>query len=110
MQSNDFSYFGEEVNEENISCRKKIEYDYGDVHIYMCKINRRKGFEKCSKQVRVIFPSNSLQVIIQETGNHEHIPKRAEDQQNYKWSLEAERIIEMSIRSDATPTITRGVS
>ena len=32
----------------NFSCRKK-QYEYGDVHIYMCKMNRRKGFEKCSK-------------------------------------------------------------
>ena len=51
----------------NFSCRKKVEYEYGDVHIYMCKINRRKGFEKCSKQIRIVFPSDSLQVLIQET-------------------------------------------
>ena len=89
----------------NFSCRKKLEYDYGDVHIYMCKMNRRKGFEKCSKQMRIVFPSDSLQVIIQETGNHEHIRKETGDLQVYKWSVEAERIIEMCLRHHATPTI-----
>ena len=89
----------------NFSCRKKVEYEYGDVHIYMCKINRRKGFEKCSKQIRIVFPSDSLQVLIQETGNHEHVRKETGELQVFKWTIEAERIIEMSLRHNATPTI-----
>ena len=67
---------------DNFSCRKNLEYDYGDVKIYMCKVNRGKGFEKCPKQIRVVFPSDSLQVIIQQTGDHVHVQKQANNQIN----------------------------
>ena len=89
----------------DFSCRKRIEYEYGEVHVYMCKVNRRKGYEKCSKQMRIVFPSDSLQVLIQETGSHEHVRKETGELQVYKWTVEAERIIEMSLRHNATTAI-----
>ena len=90
---------------EKFSCRKRMEYEYGDAHIYMCKVNRRKGYKKCPKQMRIIFHSDSLQVTIQETGVHQHI-QEGNDLQVYKWSIEAERVIEISIKANATPTVT----
>ena len=52
-----------------------------------------------------MFPSDSLQVLIQETGNHEHVRKETGELQVFKWTIEGERIIEMSLRHNATPTI-----
>ena len=63
----------------NFSCKSKKEMEYGDVHLYVCKFSRRKNYEKCSRQVRVIFPADSMEVLIQETGLHEHVEKQGSE-------------------------------
>ena len=92
---------------ENFSCKSKKEMEYGDVHLYVCKVSRRKNFEKCSKQIRLIYPADTMDVLVQETGVHEHVEKSGyESLSVFKYSAAANKVIEMCVKNHATPTVT----
>ena len=92
---------------ENFSCKSKKEMEYGDCHLYICKISRRKNFEKCPKQIRIIFPSDTLEVLVQETGEHEHNEKPgSEGLSVFRWSAAANKVVEMCVKNKASPTVT----
>ena len=57
------------------TCQRRKEFDYNTVHTYTCKMSRWVGYEKCPKEIKIIFPSDSLSVVVQETGVHHHIEK-----------------------------------
>ena len=91
----------------DFTCQRRKEFDYGECHTYTCKISRRAGYEKCPKEIRIIFPSDDLSVIVQETGVHHHIEKsNMEDRPSvFKWSRQATKIIEQGPRNRLTPTV-----
>ena len=65
-----------ELNEEYT--RKRIsEFAYGRVFNYVCKFSQKTGYLPCRKEIRIIFPSNSYEVLVEEANAHEH----AESQQ-----------------------------
>ena len=89
------------------TCQRRKEFDYNTVHTYTCKMSRRVGYEKCPKEIRIIFPSDSLSVVVQETGVHHHIEKSdiADRPSVFKWSQQATKIIEQGLRNKLTPTV-----
>ena len=42
------------------TCQRRKEFEYNTVHTYTCKMSRRVGYEKGPKEIRIIFPSDSL--------------------------------------------------
>ena len=89
------------------TCQRRKEFEYNTVHTYTCKMSRRKGYEKCPKEIRIIFPSDSLSVVVQETGVHHHVQKSdiADRPSVFKWSHQATKIIEQGLRNKLTPTV-----
>ena len=47
----------------NYTLKRKEEFEYGTVHTYCCKFNKKKRYLPCMHQYKVIFPSDSLEVI-----------------------------------------------
>ena len=57
----------------NYSLKRKEDFEYGTVHTYCCKFNKKKRYLPCMHQYKVIFPSDSLEVIVQVANIHEYI-------------------------------------
>ena len=57
----------------NYTLKRKEEFEYGTVHTYCFKFNKKKRYLPCMHQYKVIFPSDSLEMIVQEANMHEHI-------------------------------------
>ena len=58
---------------ENYAVKRKRKYDYAAVHNYVCKYYYRSQYLPCKKEIRIVFPSDTLEDIVQEAGCHEHI-------------------------------------
>ena len=91
----------------NYSLKKKDEFEYGDVHSYVCKYSRKKRYFPCMHQYKIIFPSDSLEVIVEEANIHEHVlnPDFVDSTQVYRWTPQATDIIITSIKNGATPKV-----
>ena len=61
----------EELKESYTVKRKRV-YAYAIVHNYVCKYSQRGQYLPCRKEIRIIFPSESQNVLVQEAGEHEH--------------------------------------
>ena len=84
----------------NYSLKRMEEFEYGTVHTYYCKFNKKKRYLPCMHQYKIIFPSDSLEVIVQEANIHEHIlnPDFVDTTQVYRWTPQATEIIITSIK------------
>ena len=56
---------------ENYAVKRKREYEYAVVHNYVCKFSKRSQYLPCQKEIRIVFPSDSLEVFVQEAGRRE---------------------------------------
>ena len=73
---------------ETYTSKRKREHETHEVHNYVCHFSQRQKFLPCKKQLRIVFPSDSKEVFVQETGVHEHIenPDFVETSHVFKWS------------------------
>ena len=90
---------------ENFTLRKRMELNHGDVENYICRFSRRVGFSKCFREIRVIFPSDTIEVQIQEYQNHVHEESSIKSSKVYRWSALANKIIETGIKNGAMPKV-----
>ena len=81
--------------EDNYTLKRSNEYEYGTVHNYICKYNQKTRYQPCRKELRVVFPSDSLEVYVQETNIHEHIlnPEYVDKAAVYRWTKAATETI-----------------
>ena len=65
------------------------------VHNYACKYSQREKFLPWRKEIRIVFPSDSSVVFVQECNQHEHIenPDFIDESLVFKWSHQATDII-----------------
>ena len=100
------SNFLVELKETHTSKRKR-EYEYAKVHNYVCKYFQKKGFIHWQQETRIIFPSDSFEVIIQEANRHEHIRDAdyIDKSVGHRWSRQATEIIVMGIKNGAVPKV-----
>ena len=65
------------------------------VHNYACKYSQREKFLPWRKEIRIVFPSGSSEVFVQECNQHEHIenPDFIDKSLVFKWSHQATDII-----------------
>ena len=77
------------------------------VHNYACKYSQREKFLPWRKEIRIVFPSDSSVVFVQECNQHEHIenPDFIDESLVFKWSHQATDIILMGIKNGATPKV-----
>ena len=85
---------------ENFTEKHIREREYGDVHNFICKFNRRAGFLPCQREVKVVFLSHcsDVQVSYTEDHKHEEDPNYIDNGVGYRWSAFATGIIETHIR------------
>ena len=86
---------------ENYLIKRRREYEYATVHNYVCKYSQREKFLPCRKEIRIVFPSDSLEVFVQECNQHEHIenPDFIDKSLVFKWSQQATDIVVMGIKN-----------
>ena len=89
---------------ENYTAKRKRVYAYAIVHNYVCKYSQRGQYLPCRKEIRIIFPSESQNVLVQEAGEHEHIENPDFiGSLSFQWSRLATEIIVMGIQNRDTP-------
>ena len=49
---------------DNFTMKRKQDYSYGEVRNYICKFGQKAHFLPCKKEIRVVFPADSLEVQI----------------------------------------------
>ena len=88
----------------NYTLKQQEEFEYGTVHTYCCKFRQKKRYLPCMHQYRVIFPSDSLKVIVEEANVHEHIlnPDFVDTTQVYRWRPQAIEIVITMIGQSVT--------
>ena len=52
---------------EKYTLKRNNDLEYGEVHHYICKFAQKKRYFPCQHEYKVIFPSNSLDVIMSKT-------------------------------------------
>ena len=106
MRAFEQSNFLVELKETHTSKRKR-EYEYAEVHNFVCKYFQKKGFISCQQETRIIFPSDSFEVIIQEANRHEHIRDAdyIDKSVGHRWSRQATDIIVTGIKNGAVPKV-----
>ena len=92
---------------DNYTVKRKREYEYATVHNYVCKYFQRSQYLPCQKEIRIVFPADSLEVFVQESGRHEHIenPDFIDKSLGFRWSRLATDTIVMGIQNGATPKV-----
>ena len=92
---------------ENYTSKRRREYEYATVHNYVCKYSQRSQYLPCKKEIRIVFPSDSLEVFVQEAGQHDHIenPDFIDKSCGFKWSRLATDTIITGIQNGATPKV-----
>ena len=48
---------------EDFTQKRYNDWEYGEVYNYVCKFSRRAGFLPCERELKVVFPSHSSDVI-----------------------------------------------
>ena len=85
--------------------RKRIsEFEYGTVYNYVCNT----GYLPCRKEIRIIFPSDSFEVLVEEANSHEHAedPDYTGGQSTvYRWSKVATDIIVIGVKNGLRPKV-----
>ena len=92
---------------ETYTSKRKREHETHEVHNYVCHFSQRQKFLPCKKQLRIVFPSDSKEVFVQETGVHEHIenPDFVETSHVFKWSKKATEILVTGIKMNSRPKV-----
>ena len=90
---------------ENFTLRKRRELNHGDVENFICRFSRKVGFAKCSREIKVVYPSDSVGVEIYEYKNHIHEQSSQKSSKVYRWSALANSIIAMGIKNGAKPQV-----
>ena len=89
--------------------RKRIsEFEYGTVYNYVCKFSQKTGYLPCRKEIRIIFPSDSFEVLVEEANSHEHAedPDYTGGQSTvYRWSKVATDIIVIGVKNGLRPKV-----
>ena len=85
--------------DEDFTEKDVRDREYGDVHNFICKFNRRSGFLPCQREIKVVFLSHcsDVQVSYTEEQKHEVDPNYVDNGVGYKWSAFAKDIIETRI-------------
>ena len=88
---------------ETYTSKRKREHETHKVHNYVCHFSQRQRFLPCKKQLRILFPSDSKEVFVEETGVHEHIenPDFVETSHVFKWSKKATEILVTGIKMNS---------
>lgn len=62
---------------------------------------------RCQKEIRIVFPSDILEVFVQEAGRHENIenPDYVDKSLGFRWSRLATDTIAIGIQIGATPKV-----
>ena len=92
---------------ETYTSKRKREHEIHKVHNYVCHFSQRQKYLPCKKQLRIVFPSDSKEVFVQETGVHEHIenPDFVETSHVFKWSKKATDILVTGIKMNSRPKV-----
>ena len=92
---------------EEFTQKRYRDWDYGEVYNYVCKYSRRGGFLPCEKEIKVVFPYHSEEVIVYENTAHKHDPdpEHKDAGVGYRWSKEATEIIITGIKNYARPKV-----
>ena len=92
---------------ETYTSKRKREHETHEVHNYLCHFSQRQKFLPCKKQLQIVFPSDSKEVFVQETGVHEHIenPDFVETSHVFKWSKKATEILVTGIKMNSRPKV-----
>ena len=96
-----------EIKEMYTRKRKNDDLCHGDVHHYVCKYSRKKKYIPCPHQLKIIFPSDSQEVIAQEVHTHSHVlnPEIVDTSTSFQWSKAATDLVAHGIKSGATPKV-----
>ena len=90
---------------ENFTLRTRRELHHGDVENFICRFSRKVGYRKCSREMKVVFPSDTVEVQVYEYKNHIHEESSQKSSKVYRWSALANRIIETGIKNGAKPKV-----
>ena len=92
---------------ETYTIKRKREHESHEVHNYVCKFSQRQKFLPCKKLLRIVFPSDSKEVFVQETGVHEHVedPDFKDASHVFKWSKQATEILVTGIKMNSRPKV-----
>ena len=58
---------------DNFTRKRMADFEYGECYNYVCKFNKKTGYLHWKKEMRIIYPADSCEVVVQEHGVHEHI-------------------------------------
>ena len=78
------------------------------VYNYFCKFSQKTGYLPCRKEIRIIFPFDSFEVLVEESNTHEHAedPDYTGGQSTvYRWSKEATDIIVIGVKNGLRPKV-----
>ena len=90
---------------ENFTLRKRMELHHGDVENFICRFSRKVGYTKCSREIKVVFPSDTVEVQIYECKSHVHEESSQKSSKVYRWSPLANSIITTGIKNGAKPKV-----
>ena len=93
---------------KNFTLRRKHELEYGESHQYTCKFARKTHYLSCPHEVKVIFPCDTLEILVQTFESHYHEPKQEQQKSStlgYRWSETENDVIVQGIKSGASPTV-----
>ena len=57
----------------SFTLKRNQEADYGVVYKYICKYAQKTRYHKCDYQIKVVFQSKDLDVIVEECNAHKDI-------------------------------------
>ena len=88
--------------------KRKYETDAGIYEEFLCKHFRKAGFHSCSMITKVLYPSDTLGVVVLVSGEHEHVEKETEDSnKKYNWTTDMIKVIEDGIHMNGTAVTIR---
>ena len=93
---------------DDFTIKRKHSLEYGDTEHYVCKFARKKRYTPCPYELKIIYPSDSFEVIIQETGgNHLHKldPDFLDSTKVFRWTRAATDVVIDGLRVGSVPKV-----
>ena len=93
---------------ENFTLKRKHVLEYGDTDHHICKYSRRRRFHPCPYELKIIFPSDSFEVIVNETGGshvHEELTEFADTSKVFRWTKASTDVVIDGLRVGSVPKV-----
>ena len=93
---------------DNFTLKRKHSLEYGDTDDYICKFSRKRRYQPCPYELKIIFPSDSFEVFVNETGGshvHEELTEFSDNAKVFRWTKAATEVVIDGLRVGSVPKV-----